>query len=463
MNAFSAKTYQDRRKDLKKKLQSGLILLIGNSEASMNYPDNHYRFRQDSNFYYYFGINEPDLMGVIDIDADNDILIGDDQTVEHIIWTGPSPDMVQKMGFSGANSHLSTNNIKALVENALAKGQKIHYLPPYRADALLKLADLLNTTPGKIKQGHSMELIKAVINQRSIKSTEEIEEMSKAVDISKAMHEVAMKSIKPGKYEYEIVAEIYKTAKIYNSYLAYPAIFSVNGQTLHNHYHGNQMQSGRLLLNDSGAEGPTIYSGDITRTIPVSGKFTSKQKEIYNTVLEMENTVIESLKPGITYKSMHLLANRILLTNLKQLGLLRGDIETMLELGVGGLFMPHGLGHMIGLDVHDMEDLGEDLVGYDESMERSTQLGLKSLRLAKQLQAGFTLTVEPGIYFIPDLIEKWKSEGKFTEFIEFEKLKDYYDFGGIRIEDNVLITNNSYKVLGEPIPKTIAEIEAIMA
>ena len=463
MNAFSAKTYQDRRKDLKKKLQSGLILLIGNSEASMNYPDNHYRFRQDSNFYYYFGINEPDLMGVMDIDADNDILIGDDQTVEHIIWTGPSPDMAQKMGFSGANSHLATKNIKALVDNALAKGQKIHYLPPYRADALLKLADLLNTTPDKIKQGHSMELIKAVINQRSIKSTEEIEEMSKAVDISKAMHEVAMKSIKPGKYEYEIVAEIYKTAKIYNSYLAYPAIFSVNGQTLHNHYHGNQMQSGRLLLNDSGAEGPTIYSGDITRTIPVSGKFTSKQKEIYNTVLEMENTVIESLKPGITYKSMHLLANRILLTNLKQLGLLRGDIETMLELGVGGLFMPHGLGHMIGLDVHDMEDLGEDLVGYDESMERSTQLGLKSLRLAKQLQAGFTLTVEPGIYFIPDLIEKWKSEGKFTEFIEFEKLKEYYDFGGIRIEDNVLITNNSYKVLGEPIPKTIAEIEAIMA
>ena len=463
MKLFQPEIYSQRRAALKNNISSGLLLFLGNNESPMNYKDNTYRFRQDSSFLYFFGLNEPGYIAIIDLDNNKEIIFGDDFTMDQIIWVGNQQSMDSKCAAVGIAEHLPTLEFESFLKNALNQNQQIHFLPPYRDEHKIKLSNWLNIPIGAVSSNFSLNFVNAIIDLRSIKSAEEIAEMTEAVNISGEMHLAAMKTIAAGKYEYEIVSKIYGKAKEHNAYLAYPAICSVNGQTLHNHYHGNKLQAGQLFLNDSGAENEMCYAGDITRTIPVSGKFTSKQKEIYNTVLEMENTVIESLKPGITYKSMHLLANRILLTNLKQLGLLRGDIETMLELGVGGLFMPHGLGHMIGLDVHDMEDLGEDLVGYDESMERSTQLGLKSLRLAKQLQAGFTITVEPGIYFIPDLIEKWKSEGKFTEFIEFEKLKDYYDFGGIRIEDNVLITNDSYKVLGEPIPKTTAEIEAIMA
>jgi len=307
-----------------------------------------------------------------------------------------------------------------------------------------------------------LSLIQAVIAQRSIKTAEEILQMTEAVNITRQMHITAMKSTSVGKMEYEVVGKILETMHAHNAELSYPVIFSVNGQTLHNHYHGNKMQAGQLAINDSGCETEMGYAGDITRTIPVSGKFTQKQKDIYETVLEMEISSIENLKPNLKYRDVHLHANKILLTNLKSLGLVTGNVEDMLTQGVGGLFMPHGLGHMIGLDVHDMEALGENHVGYRDGLERSTQLGLKSLRLAKELEAGHVLTVEPGCYFIPELITKYKAEGKFKEFVNYSKLEDYLDFGGVRIEDNVLITESGYEILGEAIPKTIDEVEEIM-
>lgn len=261
--------------------------------------------------------------------------------------------------------------------------------------------------------------------------------------------------------EYEIVAEILRTVKMQNAELSYPIILSVNGQTLHNHFHGNQMHAGQLMLNDSGAETEMYYAGDITRTYPVSGKFTTQQKDIYEIVLKMEVDSIEAMKPGVSYRDIHLHANRILIEGLKGLGLLQGDVDTMVSEGVGGMFMPHGLGHAIGLDVHDMEDLGEQYVGYKEGLERSTQLGLKSLRFAKELETGNVLTVEPGCYFIPELISKYKEEGKFKEFVNYSRLESYLQFGGVRIEDNVLVTENGHQILGNPIPKTVAEIENI--
>ncbi len=462
MKLFSAKTYIDRRKQLKNTVDSGLILLLGNDEASMNYTDNHYRYRQDSSFLYYFGLNQPGLNALIDIDNDQEIIFGDEFTLDDIIWIGQQETLQSKANKVGITKVNPSAHFESTIKVAQKSGKAIHYLPPYRHDNLLKLSQWLSTPTTQIKIGASVELIKAIVKQRSIKSAEEVVQMTEAVNITKEMHVNAMKSIAAGKYEYEVVSEIYRTAKANNSYLAYPAIFSINGQTLHSHYHGEIMKEGRLVLNDSGAENAMCYSGDITRTAPVSGVFTDKQKEIYNIVLEMEESSIQSLKPGIQYRDIHLASNKLMLNRLSELGLVKGDVNEMVSLGIGGLFMPHGLGHQIGMDVHDMEDLGEQFVGYRDGLSRSTQLGLKSLRLAKELEEGFVITVEPGLYFVPDLIEKWKAERKYTDFINYEKLKEYYDFGGVRIEDDILITASGPQVLGDRIPKTVDEVEETM-
>ncbi len=452
---FSTQTYIERRNALKRTVGSGLILIMGNEEAPMNYHDNTYRYRQDSSFLYYFGISLANLAAVIDVDSGEEIIFGDEFSMDDIIWVGPQPtlaDQARKVGVyrTGAYSKLA---------DKLAKAKKVHFTPPYRYENKFKLSEWLSIPVNQLKEKASVDLIKAIIAQRAYKSAEEIVQMEEAVNICREMHIAAMKETRAGRKEYEIAAVIHGKALEFGGDLAYPIIFSVNGQTLHNHYHGNTMTEGRLALNDSGAENGMFYAGDITRTIPVSSKFTEKQKEIYNTVLKMELSAITALKPGIQYKEVHLLANRILLEGLSDLGFIKGNIDEMLAEGVQGLFMPHGLGHAIGLDVHDMEDLGENYVGYRDGLERSTQLGLKSLRMAKELEEGYVITVEPGLYFIPELIDKWKSEKKFTHFINYDKLEQYKDFGGVRIEDNCLITADGQKTLGKPIPKTIEEVE----
>jgi len=456
MKLFSAETYTNRRNQLKKALGNGQVLLLGNNEAPMNYTDNTFRFRQDSSFLYFFGINLPGLSALIDIDKDEETIFGNEYTMNDIIWIGRQKTLQSLAEAVGINSTKSPSELK----NAL-NVNTLKYLPPYRSDSKLLLSELLTVSPSNLKP--SVELIKAVIAQRELKSEEEIQEMTIAVNITREMHLAAIKAVKPNKMEYEVVAKIMETMHHHHAELSYPVIFSVHGQTLHNHYHGNKMIEGQIAINDSGCENEMMYAGDITRTIPVSGKFSSKQKEIYDTVLEMEEKAIASLKSGLAYKEVHISANRILLNNLKSIGLVNGDIDEMLNQGVGGLFMPHGLGHQIGLDVHDMEDLGENFVGYAEGQERSTQLGLKSLRMAKKLEIGHVITVEPGCYFIPELIQKYKSEGIFAEFVNYAKLEEYYNFGGIRLEDNVMITKNGYQVLGNPIPKTVEELEMIMS
>jgi len=460
---FPTKIYVKRRQQLQKKVKSGLILLLGNEESSMNYTDNHYHFRQDSNFLYFLGLDQAGLAGIIDIDNNQTILFGNELTIDDIVWTGPQPVLTDLAAQVGVSKVKPKNAITSYLKKARRKGQEIHFLPPYRPENKIKLSEWLGIQVKGLCSLVSIPLVKAVVELASIKSPEEIAEMEKAVNISRDMHVAAMEYAKPGMTEAEVTGKVHGIAVSGGGNLAYPIILTVNGQTLHNHYHGNVLKKGQLVLGDFGAETAMHYAGDITRTFPVSKKFTTQQKEIYQIVLDANMQCIKASKPGVPYKAVHLLAAKIKTEGLKALGIMKGDTDAAVKAGAHALFFPHGLGHMIGLDVHDMEDLGEDLVGYNETIKRSSQFGLRSLRLGKALEVGNVITVEPGLYFIPELIDRWQSEDKFTEFINYEKLKGYRNFGGIRIEDNVLITNKKQRVLGKPIPKTIKEVEAIRA
>lgn len=460
---FKSKVYIKRRKELREKVKSGVILFIGNDESHILIRDTVYKFRQNSNFLYYWGMNEPGLTALIDIDNNKEILFGHDLAIEEIVWEGEQKKLAEKAKLVGVIKTAEVSTLKGVLLNFRKGRKQIHYLPQHLDDNIIKISELLNVSVDRVKEKHSVELTKAVISQRSVKSKKEIAEIEKALKISYKLHTSAMRKTKPGKYEYEIVKGMEKILISKGSRWAYLPIFTIRGERLHNHHYNNKMKKGDLVINDSGAESPNgLYSSDITRTFPVSGKFTKKQKEIYEIVLKSQLTAIKAIKPGVKYLDIHLLTAKIIAEGLKKLGIMKGDIGSAVKAGAHALFFPHGLGHMMGLDVHDMEDLGEDYIGYDDKIKRSEQFGLAYLRFAKELQPGYVLTVEPGIYFIPQLIKQWQSENKFKEFINYEKVNEYLDFGGVRIEDNILVTKNSHRVLGKPIPKTVKEIESIM-
>jgi len=382
--------------------------------------------------------------------------------LDDIIWMGELPEMkslAEKVGILNIQPYA---NLKGYFSKALTERRKIHYLPTYRDDTLLELEGLLNIPHMQVKTGASIELIRSVVALRSVKEDVEIKEIEKAVDISYEMHTTAMRMAHPGIFEREIAGKIEGIALGHGNNVSFPIILSVDGQTLHNHHHGNLLEKGRMMVTDAGAETVLHYAGDITRTVPVGGVFSQRQKEIYEIVLETEISSIEKIKPGVPYREIHMGAAKIIASGLKDLGLMKGDVEEAVNAGAHALFYPHGLGHHMGLDVHDMEGLGEDNVGYDEEFTRSSQFGTAYLRLGKRLQTSYVITVEPGIYFIPALIDRWKSEGLFTDFINYDKLDDYRDFGGIRIEDDILVTDSGQRLLGKPIPKSIRDIEDIM-
>ena len=459
---FDEQIYSNRRNTLKNKFDSGLILFLGNEEAPANYTGNTFPFRQDSTFLYYFGLDLPGLAAVIDLDNHIEIIYGDDYTVDDIVWMGPQPSIEELASQSGINNSHPLPKLEEHIVDAIKKGRKIHFLPQYRAEHLFKLSQLAGFNYARVNDYASDKFIKAVVDQRSIKSEEEIKEIDAAVDVAYKMHTAAMKMIKPGVNEMKIAGMIEGISLSLGSGLSFRPIVSVNGQTLHNHFYGNVMAEGDLLVNDSGAESKLHYASDITRTIPVSGKFSQKQREIYQIVLKAEMEAINSVRPGILNKDLHLGAAKIIAEGLKDLGLMNGNVEEAVQNGAHALFFPHGLGHMMGLDVHDMENLGENYVGYDEHTERSEQFGLKYLRMAKTLQPGYVLTVEPGIYFIPELIDLWKKQKRHEEFINYDKVEEYQDFGGIRIEDDVLVTDDGYRLLGtKPIPKSVEDVEAL--
>lgn len=458
---FGVETYIERRRRLQGDVKSGLVLLAGNDESPMNYPDNPYQFRQDSSFLYLFGLDSPGLAGVIDIDEQRECVFGDDVTVDEIIWMGPQPALKEKCGEIGVKSSAPFEKLGAILKAALDKGRTIHILPQYRGDTILKIAGLLGIQPARITDFVSEALTKAVVAQRSIKSDEEICEIEAALDIAYEMQTTAMRLAKPGVYEREVAGAMEGIALSRGGRLSFPTIFSVHGETLHNHYHGNLMKAGDIAVNDSGAETAMGYASDITRTIPISGKFSQRQKEIYSIVFDAQKQAIEAVGPGVEFRNVHRLAGKILVSGLKDLGLVKGDIDEAVDAGVHTLFFQCGLGHMMGLDVHDMEGLGEDYVGYTDTIKRNPEFGWRSLRLGKSLEPGYVITVEPGIYFIPELIDRWKAEGKCGEFIDYNAVEKYKDFGGVRIEDDILVIDSGYRELGRPIPRTIEEVEQV--
>ncbi len=458
---FSADVYIERRKRLRNDVQTGVILFLGNEESPMNYPDNQYPFRQDSSFLYFFGLDDSGLAAVIDIDQGTECIFGDDLTVDDIIWSGPQPTLKEKCRETGISETAGLDKLTDILNKAVKQGRKIHFLPQYRAENVLKIQQLLGIHSSTVAGHVSETLIKAVVAQRSIKSEQEIEQIEAALDISYEMQTLAMRMSKPGVYERQVTAAMEAVVLSHGSALSFPTIFSIHGETLHNHYYGNQMQAGDMAVNDSGAESTLHYASDITRTVPVSGKFSKKQKEVYSIVLDSQEKAIEAVKPGVEFRDVHLLACMELASGLKDLGLMKGDIEQAVIAGAHTLFFQCGLGHMLGLDVHDMEGLGEEYVGYTDSIKRNPEFGFRSLRLAKALEPDFAITVEPGIYFIPELIDRWKATQKNSQYINYELLETYRDFGGIRIEDDVLVTETGHRVLGREIPKTIDKVEDI--
>jgi Xaa-Pro aminopeptidase len=458
---FEKTVYTGRRAVLAKNIENGLILFLGNEESSMNYRDNWYPYRQDSTFLYYFGLNIAGLAAIIDADSGDEIIFGNDLTIDDIVWTGPQPPVREMAAAVGVKKTAAANELNTYINTALERKRKIHIIPPYRPENKIKIAGLLNIAINEIDKHVSVPLIKAIVRQRSYKEVCEVEEMDKASAISADMHMAAMYFAKPGMKEYEIVAKVKEVAFSNHADISFNPIVTIHGETLHNVYSGNTIREGQLLLCDAGASNDMQYAGDLTSTYPVGKKFTSLQKEVYEIVLHAHNTAVSMLKPGVLFRDVYYAAAQKIVEGMQGLGIMKGNAAETVAAGAHALFFQCGLGHMIGLDVHDMEDLGEPYVGYNDEIKKSTQFGIKSLRLGRKLEPGFTLTVEPGVYCIPALMDQWKSERKFESFINYEPLETLRNFGGIRVEEDFLITGTGAKLLGKKLPMTVAEIEAI--
>ena len=462
---FSKETYVNRRTELKKLVKKGVILLFGNNESPVNYPSNgYYPFRQDSSFLYYFGINRDGLVGIIDIDEDTETIVGNDIDIEDIIWFG-SVDSVKELAASvGVSKTAPMKQLQVICNEALRQHKPVHFLPPYRFDTKLQIFDLLGIHPNQQKEAASLELINAVITMRSTKEQQEIDEIENACSIGYKMHTTAMRLTKPGLTEKYIGGQVDGVAHSYGAMVSFATIYTQHGEIMHGAPRWDELQDGRLVLCDAGAENRNNYCSDNTRTYPVNGKFTQRQLDIYSIVEACHDYVLNVAKPGVRYKDVHLAVCRLMAGKLKELGLMNGDVDEAVNAGAHAMFLPHGLGHMMGMDVHDMEGLGQIYVGFDEETRPSTQFGTNALRMGRRLEEGFVVTDEPGIYFIPDLIDDWRAKGLHTNFINYDVLETYKDFGGIRIEDDVLITADGCRFLGEErIPYHPKDVEEFMA
>lgn len=451
--------YIHRRKKLKENFKEGLILIMGNNFSPLDCQDNTYPFIQDATFKYYFGIDHDGLIGLIDIDKNEDIIFGNDYTMSDIIWMGKQKFLKELAKEVGIQKFIEKEELERYLKNR----NNIRFTNQYKADNIMYLSSILGINPLKFNDYMSFELVKAIIKQRNIKDKIEIEEIEKAVNITKEMHLSAMRNVRSGIKEYELVAEVEKQPRKYNAYYSFQTILSKDGQILHNHRHLNVLKNGDLVLLDCGALSDEGYCGDMTSTFPVSGKFTERQKTVHNIVRDMFDRAKDLSRVGVEYKEVHLEVCKLLAKNMKSLGLMKGDVEDIVNIGAHALFMPHGLGHMMGMTVHDMENFGEVNVGYDEGAQKSTQFGLSSLRLAKKLEVGNIFTIEPGIYFIPELFEKWKNQKIHEEFFNYGEIGKYMDFGGIRMERDILIEEDgTSRILGDKFPRTANEIEEYM-
>lgn len=460
---FSKETYVERRRKLRELVGSGLILLFGNNDSPNNYPSNVYKFRQDSAFLYFFGQHRDGLVGVIDADSGNEILVGNDIDIEDIVWYGSVTSVAEMAEECGTEASAPMSHLADIVSKAKEAGRTIHYLPPYRHDTMIQLMDLLGIHPSEQRAKASLSLIKAVVALRSIKSQEEIEELERASVIGYKMHTTAMRLARAGVTEQYIGGVLDGIANSYGAQVSFPSIVSMHGEILHGYPSPRQLEAGRLLLVDAGAETNENYCSDHTRTTPISGKYTTKQKEIYDIVADCHDLALTHARPGVRWWDVHMDVCTLMTNRLKELGLMKGDTEEAVRAGAHALFLPHGLGHMMGMDVHDMEGLGQTYVGFDEETRPSTQFGTNALRFGRRLEVGHVVTDEPGIYFIPDLIDDWQKNGTNAAFLNFDKINEYRDFGGIRIEDDVLITPDGCRFLGKDlIPYHTADVEAFI-
>ncbi|MEM8557378.1 MAG: aminopeptidase P family protein [Bacteroidota bacterium] len=447
--------------------QRGLVVLPGNPPSPMNYACNVYGFRQDGTFRYYFGHDLPDHVGVIDLDTGAATLYGPEASLDDVVWEGPQPSLTARAEAVAAEASATPGDLGPAVLAAIDADRPVHIVPPYREAVRQRLAALLGTLPDALGGFVSEPLIHAIVGQRSVKSDAEVAEIENALAVANAMHRLAMRNAKPGTAEWETAGWMRGAALAGGGDVAFPIILTARGETLHNHPTAYALRRGDLVLADAGAVAPSGYASDITRTFPATGTFSEPQRMIYEAVLSAQTAALDAIAPGVSFRDVHLIAARRLAQALTALGLMRGDPEEAVDAGAHALFFPHGLGHMMGLDVHDMEALGEDHVGYDDEVTRSDQFGLSALRLGRRLQPGFVLTVEPGCYFIPALVAAWKAEGKHAAFLDYAEIDLYLQmndgrgFGGVRIEDDVLVTNDGLRVLGPAIPKTVAEVEAV--
>lgn len=460
---FSKSTYVKRRNELKKLVGSGLIVLFGNNDSPANYPSNTYKFRQDSSFLYYFGLHRNGLVGVIDVDNDREYLVGDEIDIEDIVWYGSVTSVAEMAEMTGVARTAAMRELPAIVESAKAQGEEVLFLPPYRFDNQIQIMDLLGIHPSQQKAAASLKLIAAVVKMRTTKTEEEIAELERAAEIGYEMHTTAMRLCRPGITEQYIGGMVDGIANAYGCMVSFQTIATQHGEVMHGNPSTAKLEAGRLMLVDAGAETNENYCSDNTRTTPVSGVFTQKQKDIYNIVVECHDHVLEVAKPGVKWWDVHFAVCRIITERLQQLGLMKGDVEESLKAGAHAMFLPHGLGHSMGMDVHDMEGLGQVYVGFDKEVRPSTQFGTNALRFGRRLQKGFVVTDEPGIYFIPALIDDWKKNGTNAQFLNFDKIDEYRDFGGIRIEDDVLITDEGCRFIGSKrIPYHVEDVEEFM-
>lgn len=468
---FSKDVYARRRQTLVAKMadsaaegKRGIALFIGNTEAPAQYKDNCYKFRQDSTWLYFFGIDQPLYAAIIDLDNGNETVFANDVEIGDIIWMGPQPSVASVAASVDVEKSAPYTDLNAAVAKVLAEGRPVHFVKPSRYYNTMKIASLLGCGTDEVAGRFSLALTRAIISLRLVKEDCEIEVIDDACNLGYEMHTVARNSIVPGIIEQEIVGKMDGVTLSKGWGVSFPTILTQHGETLHNHLHDKIIEPGKLMVIDAGAESNVHYASDFTRTYPTSGKFTAKQREIYQIVCDCNEFAFSMTRPGISYREVHLKTMHLMLEELRALDIVRGDVQDMVEAGIAGLFMPHGLGHNMGLDVHDMEDYGENYVGYDDDQKRSSQLGLGSLRMARKLVPGNVITDEPGIYFIPALIEKWKSEKTDQGFVNYQKLESYYDFGGIRLEDDVLVTADGARRLGkERLPISPDDVEAAMA
>ena len=461
---LSKDIYIERREKLRQLVTDGIILIFGNNESPCNYSGNtYYPFRQDSSFLYYFGQQRDGLVGVIDVDSGTETLVGDDIDINDIVWLGSTDSVADMAAQVGVENAAPMKELRKICDKARQQHRKIHFLPPYRHDTKIQIFDLLGIHPDQQKAQASVSLIKAVIAMRQSKSPVEVAEIEKACAIGYQMHTTAMRLTRPGVTEKYIGGQVDGIAHSLGLHESFATIFTQHGEIMHGTPSFNKLEEGRLALCDAGAENAECYCSDHTRTYPVNGRFSQRQREIYSIVEACHDHILEVAKPGVTWRDVHVEACRVITRKLIELGLMKGETEAALQAGAHTMFMPHGLGHMMGLDVHDMEGLGQDYVGYDDEIRPSTEFGTCNLRCGKRLQEGFVMTDEPGIYFIPVLIDEWRAKGLHKDFINYDLLETYKDFGGIRIEDDILITADGCRFLGKDlIPYHPDDIEEFM-